>query len=222
MRPVGLINRLLRETMIKCIIFDCDGTLVDSEYLCNLGLEMKLRDYGVQLSATKMMAQFRGYKLATILQAVELEHQIKLRDDFVASYRELIDQLFEKELKPCEGVSAALVEIKLPMCVASSGPPEKINKALSISGLSKYFEGNIFSSYAVGSWKPDPGLFLHAAKEMGFQPSECAVVEDSVVDVLAANSAGMRSILYDPSGIHDPALSSFTIQHMLELQSAIT
>ena len=36
--------------MIKCIIFDCDGTLVDSEYLCNLGLEVKLREYGVEAS----------------------------------------------------------------------------------------------------------------------------------------------------------------------------
>ena len=209
-------------TMIKCIIFDCDGTLVDSEYLCNLGLEIKLRDYGVESSATKMMEQFRGGKLATILQTIESQHQIKLRDDFVGLYRELVDELFEKDLKPCEGVSAALTEINLPKCVASSGPLEKINKALSISGLSRYFESNVFSSYVVGSWKPAPGLFLHAAKEMGFQPRECAVVEDSVVGVVAAKSAGMRSILYDPNGIHDPELSPFTIQHMKELQAAIT
>jgi len=207
--------------MIKCVIFDCDGTLVDSEYLCNLGLEINLRNYGIESPVTKMMEQFRGVKLATILQTIEVQYQIKLRDDFVISYREVVGELFEKNLKPCEGVSTVLAEINLPKCVASSGPPEKINKALSLTGLLDYFKGNIFSSYVVGSWKPDPGLFLHAAKEMDFQPSECAVVEDSIVGVLAAKSAGMRSILYDPNGIHDPTLSSFTIQHMQQLQSAI-
>ena len=57
---------------------------------------------------------------------------------------------------------------------------------------------------------------------MGFQPGECAVVEDSLMGVLATKSAGMFAILYDPNGIHDPALSSFTIQHMQEFQGAIT
>lgn len=212
----------LSENMIKCIIFDCDGTLVDSEYLCNLGLEIKLRDYGIESSATKMMTRFRGGKLATILQTIETEYHIKLKDDFITSYRSLVEELFEEGLKPCDGVSDALTEIRLPKCVASSGPLDKINKALSITGLSKYFDGNIFSSYVVGSWKPDPGLFLHAAKEMGFQPNECAVVEDSLVGILAAKSAGMRPILYDPNSIHDQSLCSHVIKHIRELQSAIT
>jgi HAD superfamily hydrolase (TIGR01509 family) len=208
--------------MIKCIIFDCDGTLVDSEYLCNLGLEIKLRDYGIESSATEMMVKFRGRKLANILQTIESEYQIKLEDDFVSSYRSLVDKLFEKDLKPCEGVHAALTEIHLPMCVASSGPLEKINKALAISGLSSHFGGQIFSSYVVGSWKPDPGIFSHASKAMGFQPSECAVVEDSPVGIVAAKAAGMRPILYDPHCIHDQTLCLRTISHMRELHSAIT
>ena len=208
--------------MIKCIIFDCDGTLVDSEYLCNLALEIKLRDYGVESSAIDLMNRFRGGKLATILEAIESEHQIKLKEDFVSSYRSLVDELFEKDLKPCEGVNTALTEIGLPKCVASSGPLEKINKALSVSGLANHFHGKIFSSYVVGSWKPDPGIFLHAAREMGFQPSECAVVEDSLVGISAAKSAGMRPILYDPNNAYDQTKYSHTINHMRELQSAIT
>lgn len=208
--------------MIKCIIFDCDGTLVDSEYLCNLALEIKLRDYGVESSAVDLMKRFRGGKLATILEAIESEHQIKLKDHFVSSYRSLVDELFEKELKPCEGVNTALTEIGLPKCVASSGPLEKIHKALSVSGLAKHFNGKIFSSYVVGSWKPDPGIFLHAAMEMGFKASECAVVEDSPVGISAAKSAGMLPIFYDPNNIYDKKLFSHTIKHMRELQSAIT
>ena len=208
--------------MIKCIIFDCDGTLVDSEYLCNLSLEILLKDYGIESSATEMMEKYRGGKLAVIIQDIELNHQVKFNDNFVSSYRKIVDELFDDKLKPCEGVENALSEIKLPKCVASSGPIEKINKALSITGLNEHFNGKIYSSYAVGSWKPDPGIFLHAAKQMGFQPDECAVVEDSPVGIAAAKAAGMRPILYDPNNIHSTISCMHTIKHMRELSDALT
>jgi beta-phosphoglucomutase-like phosphatase (HAD superfamily) len=51
-----------QKAMIKCIIFDCDGTLVDSEYLCNLGLEIKLKEYSVSQSAEELMALYKGMK----------------------------------------------------------------------------------------------------------------------------------------------------------------
>jgi beta-phosphoglucomutase-like phosphatase (HAD superfamily) len=62
---------------------------------------------------------------------------------------------------------------------------------LGVSGLLPRFEGRLFSSYEVGSWKPDPGLFLHAAAAMGVAPGRCAVVEDSLPGVRAAVAAGM-------------------------------
>lgn len=85
-----------------------------------------------------------------------------------------------------------------PRCVASSGPVTKIRHALAVSGLSAYFNDNIFSAYEVGAWKPDPGLFLHAARAMGFRPEQCIVVEDSDVGIAAARAAGMRGLRYDP------------------------
>ena len=66
------------------------------------------------------------------------------------------------------------------------------------------FAGRIFSAYEVGSWKPDPGLFLHAAREMGVQPGACAVVEDSLLGVKAGIAAGMQVYAYAPEG--DPQL----------------
>ena len=115
------------KSMVKCIIFDCDGTLVNSEYLCNLGLEIKLRDYGVDASAGAMMERFRGGKLSEILKALESDYQITLQDDFTPSYRSLVDDLFAQELQPCEGVNEMLQEIQLPKCVASSGPLKNLN-----------------------------------------------------------------------------------------------
>ena len=84
--------------------------------------------------------------------------------------------------------------------VASSGPPAKIRQALELTGLAGFFGERLFSSYEVGFWKPDPRLFLHAAKQMGAAPASCLVVEDSAAGVAAAVAAGMRAVQYLPGG----------------------
>lgn len=207
--------------MINCVIFDCDGTLVDSEYLCNLGLKIKLKEYGVESSANKMMEEFRGGKLSTILHILALKHQVKLKEDFISSYRSLVDGLFDKSLQPCAGVAEMLLELDLPKCVASSGPLDKIKKALKVTGLSNHFNENLFSAYEINAWKPDPDIYLHAAKKMGFKPSECAVVEDSRVGIMAAKSAGMFPVLYDPNDRHYSIKGVCKIQHMDQLHNLV-
>lgn len=77
----------------------------------------------------------------------------------------------------------------------------KIETSVSVTGLKEYFEDRLFSAYDLGVWKPEPDLFLHAAKEMGFKPQECVVVEDSQVGVQAALSANMKVVHYNPESI---------------------
>jgi HAD superfamily hydrolase (TIGR01509 family) len=124
--------------------------------------------------------------------------------DFVPIVRARMAETFRRELRAIEGIHAALDAIDLPVCVASSGPPEKINLSLQLTGLLPVFAGRIFSAYDVGSWKPDPGLFLHAARAMGVEPAACAVIEDSLLGVQAGIAAGMRVYAYAPGG--DPQL----------------
>jgi HAD superfamily hydrolase (TIGR01509 family) len=179
-----------------CLIFDLDGTLVDSEGLCNqafLDLLPELNESSASLSA-----RYRGRKLAAIMADIELRIRRALPGDFEAQYRARLDELFDSRLQPVAGVHAMLQATTCSRCVASSAPRQKIEKALQLTGLSVYFGNCIFSSYEVGSWKPDPQLFLHAAAEMGFGPSHCVVVEDSEVGVQAALSAGMRVLMYTP------------------------
>lgn len=211
----------IRIFMNRCIIFDCDGTLVDSEYLDNYGLEIKLKDYGVEVSADEMMKNYRGSNLSVVLEEIEKKYCVKLKDDFVVSYRSFVDILFGERLRSFDGVAEALESIKLPKCVASNAPLEKVNRALSISGLNKYFDGNVFSSYEIGSWKPEPDIFLHAAEVMGVPPERCVVVEDSLIGVAAAKSANMLPILFDPEGIHSNITEVHRIQHMQQLQNVI-
>jgi HAD superfamily hydrolase (TIGR01509 family) len=181
-----------------CVIFDFDGTLIDSEGLCN----QAFLDLLPQLSDTveSMIQRYRGKKLAQIFADLEGRLCQKLPDAFEQHYRQRVAELFSRELKPMPGVLEMLEVMNFPKCIASSGPPLKIRQALQVSGLAPHFGDSIFSSYEVGSWKPEPGLFQYAANAMGFMPSQCVVVEDSEVGIEAAAAAGMKAFQYVRNG----------------------
>ncbi|BBD57667.1 HAD-superfamily hydrolase subfamily IA, variant 3 [Nostoc sp. HK-01] len=177
-----------------CVIFDLDGTLVDSEKLCNQAF-IDLLPF-INESVESLIRRYRGRKLALILADIEMRFGAKLPIDFEATYRHHVDELFEFYLQPITGVPEMLKTLKYPFCVASSAPIAKIRKALNVTTLSHYFGDRLFSSYEVGAWKPDPGLFLYAANKMGFSPEYCVVIEDSDVGIQAAHSAGIYALQY--------------------------
>lgn len=192
-----------------CVIFDLDGTLVDSEGLCNqafLNLLPQLDD-----TLDTLIHRYRGKKLALILIDIESRLGHTLPDTFEQDYRQHVADLFSLELKPMPGVLDMLNVINFPKCIASSAPLLKIRQALEVSGIASYFGDHVFSSYEIDSWKPEPGLFLHAANAMGFQPHQCVVVEDSDVGVEAAIAAGMKVLKYSR---HDEARSYPTKAHL--------
>jgi HAD superfamily hydrolase (TIGR01509 family) len=208
--------------MIECVIFDCDGTLVDSEVICNLGLEIKLQELGIQANIQSMVNQFRGWKLANIVDALSQKYSIKLDETFITSYRELIADLFDSQLQPILNIAQALKDIPQPKCVASNAPLNKIEQAIRVTNLEGFFDNNLFSSYVIQSWKPEPDLFLYAAKTMGFSPQNCAVVEDSILGIEAAQRAGMQSFFYQPQGVSlIKTDNTISFQNMLELPSLI-
>ncbi|MBM4810338.1 HAD-IA family hydrolase [Vibrio parahaemolyticus] len=207
---------------MKLVIFDCDGTLVDSEFLCNLALERQLAEIGVECKAKALLDKFRGCKLASIFASLESEFSISLPESFESEYRYKVGALFDEHLKPNAGVKEVLESLSIPFCIASSAPREKIKRALSVTGLDGYFDNNIFSSYEVGSWKPEPQLFLHAANEMGVNPEECCVVEDSLVGLEAATNAKMKVVYYAPKVTEQNHFGAVQIQNMSELFEIIT
>lgn len=194
---------------IECVIFDLDGTLVDSEGICNQAFLDLLPE--LTSSRDELIARYRGKKLASILQDIGRRIGRTLPVEFEQAYRARVAELFDAELKPMPGARQMLETLEYPYCVASSGPREKIRKALEVSSLESFFGERIFSSYEVGSWKPEPGLFLHAGAAMGFSPETCAVVEDSPPGIAAAIAAGMSPFRYllDGSEDPDPKVTSF-------------
>ncbi len=174
----------------KCVIFDCDGVLVDSEALSNQVMVDMANEYGANIDLSYAMKNFKGGFLKDCINQIENIILRSLPKNFETDYRVRSFKVFAENLKPIIGIEKVLNQLSIPFCVASSGPANKIRSNLTLTGLINFFEGKIFSCYDIDKWKPDPAIFLHVASTMGFEPKECLVIEDSIKGVIAAKNGG--------------------------------
>jgi HAD superfamily hydrolase (TIGR01509 family) len=188
--------------MTELVIFDCDGVLVDSEVIGKSVLAQAATREGAAIGEDEALRLFRGLSMAECVAEIERRLGRHVRENFVADVRQSMAMAFESQLQAVEGIHAALAAIASQVCVASNGTMAKMTHALRLTGLLDHFEGRIFSAYDVGTWKPDPGLFLHAARTLGADPSRCVVVEDSLSGIRAANTARMRVLGYTAGDAH--------------------
>ncbi len=176
----------------KCIIFDCDGTLVDSEEITNQIIAEMAGELGITMTGDEATTAFGGKTLDAVLYKMRELSGKKVPDDWLPRLIQRVSEAWKTELNPVTGVRELLESLKIPICVASNGKPIHINQSLQMTGLHDFFNGNIFSASDIGVPKPAPDLFLYAAKKMGFEPKECAIVEDSMPGVIAANRAKIK------------------------------
>jgi HAD superfamily hydrolase (TIGR01509 family) len=177
---------------IRAIIFDCDGTLVDSETLSNRALVEYVAEFGLVISLEESMARFVGCKLADCVADLESQLGRALPEHFIPELRRRMTRIFEAELKPIPGAHELLSRLEHPFAIASSGPRAKIELSLERTGLRAFFpDARIFSAYESGCWKPDPTIFLRAASSLSVEPAECLVVEDSAPGIRGGVAAGM-------------------------------
>ncbi|MFJ9414948.1 HAD family hydrolase [Streptomyces sp. NPDC101227] len=177
------------------VIFDNDGVLVDSEPISNRVLAEYLTESGHPTTYEESVRDYMGGAMHRIHDVVLERSGERLPADFDTTFHGRVFEAFRRELEPVAGVGEVLGKLAADgdaFCVASSGSHERIRVGLKKSGLFERFgEERIFSSQDVGRGKPEPDLFLHAARVMGVAPERCVVVEDSVLGVRAAVAAGM-------------------------------
>ncbi len=178
------------------VIFDCDGVLVDSETIAlELDVEM-LAEFGIPLARGEIIDRFLGRSNTDVeAMIVELAER-ELPDDWVRHWNDRYDELLDMRLTPIPGIVDALARLTVPICVASSGRPESIERKLALCRLAGAFGDRVFSAVQVTHGKPAPDLFLLAAKRCGAAPERCAVVEDSPAGVQAGRAAGMTVFAY--------------------------
>ena len=207
----------------KCIIFDSDGVLVDSEAISAKVFQEMAVELGVDLDYETALDRFAGTSMKKNKQFVESHITGALPADFEQEFRERTYKAYRTDLRAVPGIHELIEKLQVPFCVASSGPVEKIRLNLGLVGLLDQFEGKIFSCYDIGSWKPEPEIYVHAAREMGFEPEECAVIEDSDSGVRAAVAGGFP--VYVRTGQKKKAsfekLGAVPFQEMKELEELL-
>jgi len=204
----------------KCIIFDSDGVLVDSETLSASVFQEMARELGFDLDFETAVEYFAGTSMKENLRFIQENIQGSLPDGFEQEFRKRSYEVYRTDLKAVEGVHDLIKKLRIPFCVASSGPVEKIRLNLELVNLLDQFENRIYSSYDIDKWKPDPGIFLHAAEEMGFRPEECLVIEDSASGIRAAISGGFMvfAMAGEKRRSHFEQLGAVTFKNMKELE----
>jgi HAD superfamily hydrolase (TIGR01509 family) len=208
------------------LLFDSDGTLVDSEILLAEVMAETLPRFGLPFTAEQYMTEFRGVRFLAIVLELESRH-LSLDDEthqqLEREMRDRMEARMRAELKPIAGIPAALAALAdHPMAVVSNGPEQKIRCAMESAALADHFGDNLFSAYTLGVWKPDPRLYLKAAEAMGCPAERCVVIDDAHVGVAAGLQAGMQVIHLNhfPDTERTPA-GAIAISHASELPGAI-
>ncbi len=178
-------------SVFELIIFDCDGVLIDSEWIANeieveelaqLGCKIWIEDYlDMALGRTNPEVEKRLLEL----------YKISLPEGYWDRVIQRQKKVFDEKLQPISGVREVLENLTIPVCVASSSNAVRLEHTLSITGIWPFFNGKIFGAECVTKGKPSPDIFLYAAKQMNTKPSKCLVIEDSIHGVEAAHAAGM-------------------------------
>lgn len=209
-----------------CLLFDSDGTLVDSEILLAEVMGDILPAFDLPFSARQYMEEFRGVRFRTIVDRLGERHGALDEARFPAlegEMRRLMERRMRAELLPIDGMPEALEALAAhPKAVVSNGPERKIRCAMESTGLAPHFGDRLFSAYTLGVWKPDPGLYRQAAAALGQAPERCVVIDDAAVGVAAGLAAGMRVIhlnrFPDEETTPDGAVA---IHHAGELPAAV-
>lgn len=179
------------------VLFDCDGVIVDSEGIDVDHIAGELAKLGIDLDHAGVAAMFVGKTLPGVARALAADGHPIPQDWARTTYDGLYARLAEGTplIDGVEAVFEALDAAGIPYAVGSNGEIAKMHTTLpQHPGIWARVKDHLYSGQDLGRPKPDPGLYLHAAKALGVAPGDCVVIDDSVSGCRAGVAAGMRTL----------------------------
>ncbi len=209
--------------MIKTVIFDMDGVIVDTEPVHYYAYHKQFEELGIEVDDT-MYATFTGFSTRNTFQKLkelfELPHEV---EDLIQRKRTIFNDAFDTKedlflLDGVEDLIKNLYQNGIQLILASSASKVTINRVFTRFNLHSYFT-HIVSGEDFPQSKPNPAIFLHAAS-LSIAPKEnCVVIEDSTNGIKAAKAAGIYCIGYtsENSKMQDLSLADTIIKHFSDL-----
>lgn len=180
--------------MIKNIIFDFDGVLVDSEILVAKAFAKYMNTFGISID-DKEFANYAGKKTVEVIASLSEKYSIKNQQKFFDDIMDIASNIYKNELTIVTGVDEFLDEISLNLFIGSNSIKKRIIDGLNKVKLNKYFKPNqVYSFDLVDNPKPHPDVYLKAIEDNQLKKHETIIIEDSVVGVKAGCSAEIRVI----------------------------
>jgi len=188
----------------KLCIFDCDGTLVDTEPLIAKSWRIFFdKYYDIKVTEKEYFDFCHGNSPEAMCNYFNKKFgaNIEFKGEMREKKRAITTELIENELEAIPSIVKFLEKVKdFRKCIASNSSKKKILLSIKKVGLNNYFnENEIFSRDLVSDGtiensKPAPDMYIYTAKKMGYEPNQCIVFEDSITGIQACKSAGMTAI----------------------------
>ncbi len=212
--------------MIRAVIFDLDGEIADSEHLSTQADDIVLARYGIKMTEKETKEAF-GRRVEEIfgdlLKARKLNMNIP---DLISEKDTELQKLMKGKLKPINNsleLIGFLQRNGFKTALATSSHEYKMAQELRELGIEDLFPVKL-SGDDVAKGKPDPQIYLMAAKKIGVRPEECAVIEDSAFGIQSAKNAGMYAIaLRSPNSEgQDLSKADMVVDDLAEVQEHIS
>lgn len=184
--------------MIRAVIFDMDGTLIDTEKYYRIFWPKALAEFGYHMTdeqALSMRSLGRPFAPARLRQwfGEELDY-----DAIRQRRKDMMEECLDREgIRRKPGALELVQRLKadgITTAVATATDPERTAKYLRLTGLEGYFD-RLISATQVKEGKPSPDIYLYACEQLGLKPEECLAVEDSPNGVLSAYRAGCKVVM---------------------------
>ena len=189
---------------LKHILFDNDGTIVDSEIIAQRAMLRLLSQHGLHMSEQEYSHRFPGLLDRDILRILKAEHNFHAPEAFVKQLHEEHISGFKLSLRAIPGMTSLFRNLKVPKSMVSNGSVRHVEQCLKKVRLLSAVDGHIFSAEHVEKPKPYPDVYLFALHRIGLRPEQTLVVEDSPTGVRAAREAGLRTVGFlGAAHIHD-------------------
>jgi len=209
--------------MVEALIFDMDGTLVDSEHLHYESWRKTLAGHSIDQFPYDEFVAYVGTSNEKLAEDYIRSTGLAISVEELVSQKQLIylEMIPGIELLPGVRKTVELFHGTLRLAVASSSPRIELDRILETLGLAACFETVVGGDMVVRK-KPDPEIYLKTCHSMALPPSACAAFEDSETGVVAAKEAGMLVVAI-PHGLsihHDFSRADLVVSRMDEVDNS--